>query len=82
MTMPWEEWIGFLAFALNVVGNWMLTNKRIGGWPVRFACNAAQLAYAILIKSPSLALSAVVFGGINVVGYVRWSARPSKEVQS
>lgn len=70
--MRWVELVGFAAFAMNVVGNWMLTSKREGGWWVRIACNVAQLAYAALIWSPSLAVSAVTFAGINVAGIIRW----------
>lgn len=70
--MRWIEGVGLFAFLLNVAGNWMLTSRREGGWFVRIGCNVVQFAYAALIESPSLALSALTFGVINCVGIVKW----------
>lgn len=70
--LRWQEWVGFLAVALNVGGNLLLTRKDARGWAVRLVCNVAQLAYAILIASMSLSVNALVFALINVVGVVRW----------
>jgi hypothetical protein len=71
-SIDWREAVGFVAFAMNVYGNWLLTSKRMNGWWVRIACNAAQLVYACLIRSPSLAVSAVTFAAINIVGVAKW----------
>lgn len=76
--MNWHHWlrpaelIGFLAFALNVWGNWALTDKRASGWWVRIGSNVAQLAYALVVFGPYLLTNAVVFGAINVRGIVKW----------
>jgi hypothetical protein len=73
VTWPtWAESVGFAAFLLNVWGNWLMTKRDARGWWVRIACNFVQLAYAALILSPSLVVSAVVFLGINVKGIVEW----------
>lgn len=72
MSFRWEEIVGLLAFALNVAGNLLLTNKKVGGWWIRIGSNVAQLAYAVLIVSPSLILNAATFAGINVFGIVKW----------
>lgn len=68
---PYEP-IGFVAFVLNVAGNWLLTDKRSSGWSIRIVSNMAQLAYGLLVRSPYLVVNAVVFGGINVRGAVAW----------
>lgn len=73
MVIRSEEIVGFLAFGLNVWGNWALTKKSASGWWLRLACNAAQLTYASLIWSPSLLVSAATFAAINVVGLRRWA---------
>jgi hypothetical protein len=70
--MPWQEWVGFLAFGLNLAGNWMLTAKDRRGWWIRIWSNVAQLAYALLVWSPYLVLNSVTFGGINVHGIIVW----------
>ena len=66
------EYIGFVAFALNVAGNWLLTDKRPSGWAIRIASNVAQLAYAMCMGSQYLLLNSVMFGGINVRGWWKW----------
>lgn len=68
----WQEWVGFVACALNVWGNWALADKNARGWWIRIASNAAQLAYALFVWSPYLIVNAVTFGGINVHGIVKW----------
>lgn len=72
MTRTMAEAVGFIAFGLNVWGNWALTSKRSSGWWIRIGSNAAQLVYALAIRSPYLIVNAIVFGGINVVGAWRW----------
>lgn len=68
----WIEVVGFFAFGLNVWGNWLMTKKNARGWWIRIACNLVQLIYAVLIWSPSFAVSALVFMGINIRGIVEW----------
>lgn len=72
MARNWIEVAGFAAFALNVAGNWLLTAKKPNGWWVRIWANVAQLVYACLLPSPSLALNAVTFTVLNVLGAWRW----------
>ena len=80
MTTPVYEAIGFVAFGLNVAGNWLLTSKSITGWQVRILSNIAQLAYALLILSPYLIVNSIVFLWINVCGLVRWKQDAKQSV--
>lgn len=72
MSFRWEELVGFAATALNIWGNWLLTDKKASGWPVRLVCNGAQLAYGVLIGSMAVSVNALVFAVINCVGMYRW----------
>lgn len=72
LVMRWEEVAGFVAFGLNVWGNWLLTGQNASGWWIRIGSNVAQFAYAAMIRSPSLLLNASAFAGINIFGIVRW----------
>lgn len=64
--------VGWLAFALNVWGNMMLTTKSRAGWVVRLACNVCWLPYAVLTGAWALLANHVLFMGINVLGWMRW----------
>ena len=66
------ELLGFLAFALNVAGNLLLTSKNSRGWIIRIWSNAAQIGYAVLIVSPSLVTNGSTFFAINLYGWWRW----------
>lgn len=65
--------VGWLAFALNVWGNVMLTTKSKSGWIVRLVCNLCWLPYAALTGAWALFANHVVFIGVNVLGWIRWS---------
>lgn len=69
--MIWHV-LGWLAFALNVWGNMMLTTKSRSGRMVRLACNICWLPYAVLTGAWALLANHIVFMGINVIGWVRW----------
>lgn len=64
--------VGFVAFALNVVGNLMLARKSIYGWLVRLASITLWGVYALAITSGPVGLNAVVFFGINCYGWYKW----------
>ena len=69
---PWEL-AGWVAFALNVWGNLALTNKSTHGWVIRLASNVFWIAYSYDTSAWALLANHVAFGGINVVGWIRWS---------
>lgn len=66
------EFLGFLFFGLNVVGNLMLTSRSLRGWYVRLCANVAQIGYAAGIHSPSHQLNGATFLLINLIGIYRW----------
>ena len=77
-----DQWawhvVGWVAFALNVWGNMMLTTKTRAGWAVRLVCNVCWLPYAVLTGAWALLANHVVFMGINVLGWVRWRRAEAK----
>lgn len=64
--------IGLIAFALNVWGNWELTEATNRGHVIRLFSNAVWLVYSPLVGAWALTLNHAVFAGINVRGYRRW----------
>lgn len=65
--------IGYLATALNVLGNLMLAHKNLLGWLVRLAVNALYVVYAAQIDDGGpMVANHVVFAAINVHGFVLW----------
>lgn len=64
--------LGFVAFALNVWGNWLLTRKSESGWTVRIVSILCWGAYGIGAASWPNVVNAVTFLGINIYGLRRW----------
>lgn len=67
------EATGWIAFALNVWGNLALTSYSIRGWVIRLLSNAFWVAYSVDAGAWALLANHVVFAGINIVGWIRWS---------
>lgn len=72
------EYVGFAAFALNVVGNILLARVNIWGWPVRLVSIVLWGTYAASLESPSLLANAVTFFAINCYGWRSWSKKGSR----
>ncbi len=69
---PVSDIMGYIAFATNVWGNWLLTNKKIGGWQIRIVSHLAWGAFGVLAWSLPNLLNAATFFVINCVGWYRW----------
>jgi hypothetical protein len=67
--------IGWVAFALNVAGNLMLTGMTNRGHAIRLCSNACWLIYAPATGAWALFANHCTFAVINVIGYVRWHRR-------
>ncbi len=74
--MPsWVEWVGFAATATNLWGNWMLARLQKGGWWLRLLTNAIWIVYAFYAEQGlPVMVNHVLFLGINVSGWMKWSA--------
>lgn len=64
--------LGWLALALNVWGNLLLTSRGQSGWVVRLACNACWVPYSIATSAWALLANHLLFAGINVYGWQKW----------
>jgi nicotinamide riboside transporter PnuC len=65
--------IGYLAFALNVIGNVLLAHKNILGWAVRLVTNVAWIVYAWQIEDGGpVVFNHAAFVLINLYGMVQW----------
>jgi hypothetical protein len=73
MTALLQEAIGMFGFATNVAGNLLLTARSQHGWWVRIVSNGLWLAYAGSTASYAVTANAIVFSGINVYGWWKWS---------
>jgi hypothetical protein len=69
------EWVGWLAFALNVWGNLALTSMGVRGWIIRLASNACWIGYSVETQAWALLVNHGLFAGINVYGWWKWSRR-------
>ena len=69
--------IGWLAFALNLLGNQLLVKKRVAGWPVRLCANAAWIAYSFNVFAWPLFFNHVAFSLSNAHGWWEWTRRPA-----
>ena len=67
--------IGWIAFALNVAGNLMLTGMTNRGHVVRLCSNACWLIYAPSQGAWALFANHCTFACINVIGWARWHKR-------
>lgn len=68
----WEV-LGWLALALNVWGNLMLTSKGVSGWIIRLACNFCWMPYSVSTGAWALLANHMLFAGINIYGWQRWT---------
>jgi hypothetical protein len=66
---------GWVAFALNVWGNWALTTKGLRGWIIRIACNLCWMPYGIYTRSWALLANHLLFIVINCHGLPEVAAR-------
>lgn len=66
------ETIGFVAFVLNVYGNWLLAVKSERGWLVRIVSIVCWGVYAGKTQSLAMMTNAVTFFGINCYGFWKW----------
>jgi nicotinamide riboside transporter PnuC len=69
------ELVGFAAFALNVLGNFLLTRKRIRGWLVRLASIVLWGIYAHQVWSLAMMANSMTFFVLNCYGYWNWKRR-------
>lgn len=64
---------GWVAFALNVVGNLMLTGKTgAAGWLVRLLVNVLWIPYSLQTRAWALLANHLTFMTINVYGWWKW----------
>jgi nicotinamide riboside transporter PnuC len=71
MSIP--EITGYVATALNVAGNLMLTRMNVWGWIVRLLVNVLYVIYAVQIESGGpMVVNHVVFMSINIEGWRKW----------
>ena len=77
-TFFWQA-LGWLAFALNVWGNMMLTTKGVSGWIIRLACNVCWIPYSINTGAWALLANHALFMGINIYGWHKWTRQSAKE---
>jgi hypothetical protein len=71
------QFLGWLAFALNVWGNLALTSKGVRGWIIRLACNVCWMPYSVHTEAWALLANHVLFAGINVYGWRKWTREAS-----
>lgn len=72
MTPLVVEIVGFVAFALNVLGNYLLAVKSDRGWLVRLVSIVCWGVYGGKTQSWPMIANAVTFFGINCFGYWKW----------
>lgn len=70
--------LGWIAFALNVAGNLMLTSKGVRGWIVRLASNLFWIPYSIDTAAWALLANHLLFAVINIYGWAKWTALQSE----
>lgn len=66
------EFVGWVAFALNVWGNLALTKVSNRGHVIRLCSNACWLVYAPYTGAWALFANHFTFAGINMLGCYRW----------
>lgn len=67
------EAIRYVATALNVTGNLMLTRMNVWGWMVRLLVNFLYIIYAVQIESGGpMWVNHAIFVIINVEGWRKW----------
>lgn len=66
------EFMGWMAFLLNVWGNLALTNMSSRGWIIRLTSNAAWLIYSGYVGAWPLFGNHAVFTIINLIGWWKW----------
>lgn len=74
------ELTGWIAFALNVWGNLALTGLSVHGWVIRLACNGFFIPYAVHTEAWALLANHIVFAGINILGWYRWTHQPTRRL--
>lgn len=67
------DFLGWLAFALNVWGNLALTAKGASGWIIRLMCNICWLPYSVQTQAWALLGNHLLFMAINIYGWVKWA---------
>ncbi len=72
------DFLGWLAFVLNVWGNLALTKKGVSGWIIRIACNVCWLPYGVWTTAWALVANHVLFIAINAYGWWRWTKDAQK----
>jgi hypothetical protein len=78
--VDWRQVIGAVAFALNVWGNLELTKQTNRGHIIRRTGDTSSgcpptsfwIIYSPLIGAWALLLNHITFGGINILGFIRW----------
>lgn len=76
MSIP--EITGYVATALNVAGNLMLTRMNVWGWVVRLLVNVLYILYAVQIESGGpMVFNHVIFVAINIEGWRKWKGKIS-----
>jgi nicotinamide riboside transporter PnuC len=56
----------------SLLGVWLIGRKNIAGWLVGLSCQLLWLFYAITTKQYGFVVSAVVFGWVYVINYLKW----------
>ena len=64
--------LGWVAAALNVLGNLMLTTKGKKGWIVRIVCNVTWMPYGLYTRAWALIANHMLFVVINAYGWWKW----------
>lgn len=74
--------LGWVAAALNVVGNLALTTKSVHGWVIRLVSNACWLPYGIVTGAWAITANHALFVLINGYGWWKWTREAKLVVAS
>lgn len=65
--------VEFLSFAASVIGTVLVIRKDRRGYAAWFVGNVGWVIYAALTGAAWLFLNQIVFAGLSVYGFLRWS---------
>lgn len=68
--------LGWLAVALELLGNWLIGNKRRIGFAAKLLCCLFWIVVGISSGIWSLAAVGILAGAINIRNWYKWQPKP------